>query len=232
MQTPILRWIQDIPISWNRYFNGDDRIVSGSSFNTMSIGADQTEVVLINNPDLSWLKNEYQNAFVLSQPIAIPEDDRILVVRGKVRINNVQGTTGLWLHATGIFNNQGGMITDGFAGGASGFGYVGPLSFQLWRGWRFQQAEGWKPNLLCFGKTHIKNGDFLELRVTKKVTMFIVNTWAVKQWKTNIATPDVVIQLWLDNYVIGPFFQIGVGKITKNQKSTFFNVHASYCSAQ
>lgn len=226
---PSLTGIQDIPITWEYFINYGDAVIRDKLFRTMRIKTTSPSTVsLTNDPDSFWKKGEYRNAFVLSQALEIPTDERILVVTGQVFLEYVQGTTGLWLHATGIFNDSGEMVKQGFVGGAAGFSWIGTLSFPLLRGWTYQQAEGWKPNLRCFGKARIENGDFVTLRVTKNVTTFIVNGTVIKHVKTNIATPSVVLQLWLDNDAIGPLFQVRVGKVTNNQKSMFTYLHAYY----
>ena len=223
---------ESLPLEWSGFINSRNTVASGPACDNMTISAHPSEVELTNAPSDTWQKGEYRNAFVLSQPITMPTGDRVLVIQGKPDWENIQGSCGIWAHATGVFDTQGVMVPDGFAGGASGFAWMGNLSSRILRGWTYQQAEGWSPNLRCFGRAPVYHHDLVEIRITRETTLFVVNGTIVKKAKTNIQTPAIVTQIWLDNYAIGLPFKIGYGKVTRHQIGRFHGISAFYGRSQ
>jgi hypothetical protein len=229
---PPLTINQEIPIQWvTQCIDGDFTIVCDQDFDNMSINATPEAVTLTNDPDPNWQEGEYRNAFTLSQALNIQQGGEILVIKGRLNTQSVVGTTGLWVHLDGIFDENGQLLTDGFVGGAAGFSYSGSLNAPNLQGWAYQQVEGWFPNFFCSSwNVNIVNNDNLELRITNETTQFIINDTIVNECDTNYAAPDVVIQFWLDNYAVGPLFQIEVGDVTTNQVAAYSDLGVYYAT--
>ena len=236
-----LEVVREIPVSWPvqcfdadfKYEDPEFQVHCGSEYDNMSIEIeDDGTVTLRNNPDPDFKEDEYRNAFLLSNPLPIPDNGDMLVVRGRMTANNVEGSTGLWVHLAELFDEHGSILNqgEGFVGGAAGIGYTGNKSAESQQGWRIGEAEGWGVSFLtCYlGDTGLKNGDLIEMRITPKTTQFIINNMLVEECSDTFEyeRPELTFQLWLDNFTVSRFFDVGYADIESNQSAVYNDIAA------
>lgn len=232
-----LEVIEEIALEWpvqcfdadHLYENVDQDVHCGAEYDNMTIEIEDEQITLTHAPDPDYMEGEYRNVFLLSQPMTIPDNGDMLVVRGRMDIDNIQGSTGIWLHLAELFASDGSILSNGggFAGGAAGSTLAGSLSAGIQQGWRVSQVDGWDPVLQCFiAQSGLKNGDMFEMRVTRERTQFVLNDQQIGDCKTRFDEPELMIQLWVDNLVGKTFFDVAFEATDVVQTSVYSELSA------